>query len=111
MQLIEDIKTYNKINDLKKDLSALQLQKYILSEACSHQSQSLVNLAKLKSYGLTEDRTLELNNFLDNNGYKDTRPNTYASISKHMLPRIHHLDREAINSILQDVVYASLRGY
>jgi len=44
------------------------------------QSQSLIALAKLKSYGLTEDRLLQLNNFLENNGYKDTRPNTYASI-------------------------------
>jgi hypothetical protein len=75
MRLIEDIKTYNKINDIKKELSVLQLQKYTLSEACSRQSQSLVALAKLKSYGLTEDRILELNNFLENNGYKDMKPN------------------------------------
>jgi hypothetical protein len=71
MRLIEDIKTYNKINDLKKELSALQLQKYALSEACSRQSQSLITLANLKSYGLTEDRLLQLNNMLlDNNEYK-----------------------------------------
>jgi cell division septum initiation protein DivIVA len=75
MRLIEDIKTYNKINDIKKELSVLQLQKYTLSEACSRQSQSLVALAKLKSYGLTEDRILELNNFLENNVYKDMKPN------------------------------------
>ena len=50
-------------------LTALQLQKYALGEACSCQSQSLVNLAKLQSYGLTEDRLLQLNNFLANNGY------------------------------------------
>jgi hypothetical protein len=31
------------------------LQKNTLDEACSRQSQSLVNLAKLKSYGITED--------------------------------------------------------
>jgi GTP1/Obg family GTP-binding protein len=70
MRRIEDIKTYNKINDLKKELSALQLQKYALSEACSRQSQSLITLANLKSYGLTEDRLLQLNNFLGNNEYK-----------------------------------------
>jgi hypothetical protein len=49
------------------------LQKYALNEACSRQSQSLVNLAKLKSYELTEDKILQLNNFLDNNGYKDMK--------------------------------------
>ena len=71
MQLIEGLKTYNKIKDIKKELSVLQLQKYALDQACSRRSQSLVNLAKLKSYGLTEDKILQLNNFLENNGYKD----------------------------------------
>ena len=64
---------------MEHELSALNLQKYALDQACSRQSQSLIALAKLKSYGLTEDRILELNNFLENNGYKDTIPNTYAS--------------------------------
>jgi hypothetical protein len=72
MRLIEDIKTYNKINDIKKELTALQLQKYTLDQACSRQSQSLVNLAKLKSNRITEDRILELNNFFDENK-KDTK--------------------------------------
>jgi hypothetical protein len=80
IRLIDDIKRYNKINDLKKELSALYLQKYTLDEACSRQSQSLINLAKLKSYGLTEDRILQLNNILENNGYKDMRLNSYTSI-------------------------------
>ena len=70
MRLIEDIKRYNKINGLKKAIDALSLQKYALDEACSSQSESLITLAKLKSYGLTEDRILQLSNFLENNGYK-----------------------------------------
>jgi hypothetical protein len=76
MRLIEDIKTYNKINDLRKELSALYLQKHTLDEACSRQSQSLANLAKLKSYGLTDERILELNNLLESNGYKDMNLNS-----------------------------------
>jgi hypothetical protein len=76
VRLIVDIRTYNKINDLKKELSALQLQKYTLDQACSRQSQSLIALAKLISHGMREDRILELNRFLDNNGIKDT----YVSI-------------------------------
>jgi hypothetical protein len=78
MKLIEDVKSYNKIGGLKRELQRLSLQKYALVQACSRQSHSLINLAKLKSYGITEDRILELNNFLEDNGYKDTRPNTYA---------------------------------
>jgi hypothetical protein len=76
LRLIGDIKKYNKIDGLKKELSALYLQKYTLDEVCSRQSQSLVNLAKLKSYGLTENMILQLNDFLQNNGYKDTRSNS-----------------------------------
>ncbi len=70
LRLIDDIKKYNKINGLKEELSALYLQKYTLDQACSHQSQALITLAKLKSYGLTEDRLLQLNNFPKSYGYK-----------------------------------------
>jgi hypothetical protein len=56
LQLINDIKTYNKIDGLKKELSALYFQKYTLTEACSHQTQALINLAKIQSYGITEDK-------------------------------------------------------
>jgi hypothetical protein len=80
MKLIDDIKTYNKINGLRRELDRLSLQKYALDQACSRQSQSLVNLAKIKSYGITEDRILELNNFLENNGIKDMNSNSYTSI-------------------------------
>ena len=70
MQLSEDIKTLNKINGLKRELDRLSLQKYALDQACSHQSQYLIALSKLKNYGMTEDRILQLNNILENNGYK-----------------------------------------
>jgi len=70
MRLIDDIKAYNKINGLRREMDRLSLQKYALDQACSNQSQSFIALAKLKSYGLTEDRLLQLNNILENNGYK-----------------------------------------
>jgi hypothetical protein len=75
VRLIEDIKKYNRLDGLKREISALYLQKYTL-EICSRQNQSLVNLAKLKSYGITEDRILQLNNFLEDNRYKDTKSNS-----------------------------------
>jgi hypothetical protein len=56
-------------------LSALYLQKFAINEACSSQSESLITLAKLKSYGIMEDRILSLNNFLEKNGYNtDMKP-------------------------------------
>jgi hypothetical protein len=50
MCLMEDIKKYNKIEGLKKEMTKLYLQKYTLDEACSSQIKSLVNSAKLKSH-------------------------------------------------------------
>jgi len=78
MRLIDDIKALNKINGLKRELDRLSLQKYALDNAYSQQSQSIIALAKLKCNGITEARILELNNFLENNEYKDRRPNTYT---------------------------------
>jgi hypothetical protein len=42
MKLIEDVKSYNKIGGLKRELQRLTLQKYALDQACSRQSQSLL---------------------------------------------------------------------
>jgi hypothetical protein len=47
----------------------LSLQKYALDQACSRQSQSLINLAKLKKHGITEERMLQLNSFFENHGH------------------------------------------
>ena len=70
LRLIDDIKKYNKINGLKKELSALNLQKYAIKEFCSHHSQVIKSLLSLQSHGITEDRILYLNKLLENNGYE-----------------------------------------
>jgi hypothetical protein len=80
LRLIDDIKSYNRINGLGRELDRLSLQKYALDQACSRQSKVIMALMNLKSHGITEDRILELNKFLENNEYKDTRPNTYVDI-------------------------------
>jgi hypothetical protein len=67
MQLIKDIKKYNKIGGLKKELSTLYLRKFAINEAYSRQSQALTTLAKLQNHGITEDQILYVNNFLENN--------------------------------------------
>jgi hypothetical protein len=67
--VISLIKDYNRKGQLKHELSSLCLQKFAINEVGSRQSESLITLAKLKNHGLTEDRILQLNNFLDNNEY------------------------------------------
>jgi len=42
LRLIDDIKSYNKINGVKKELQRLLLQKFAITEACARQSQALI---------------------------------------------------------------------
>jgi hypothetical protein len=69
LRLIEDIKKYNKIDGLKKELSSLYMQRYTVDQVCFSQNKSIIAMLNLQSRGITEDRILELNNFLENNGY------------------------------------------
>jgi hypothetical protein len=59
-RLINDIKEYNKIGGLKKQLETLCAQVYAVKQVCSNQYQATVALAKLKSYGVTDDHILNL---------------------------------------------------
>ena len=63
-RVVNDIRDYNKLGGLKKQLAALSAQVYVVKEVCSHQNQAMVALVKLKSYGITEEDVLNLNNFL-----------------------------------------------
>ncbi|MFL6406875.1 MAG: hypothetical protein ACJ71F_07385 [Nitrososphaeraceae archaeon] len=66
--VINNIRDYNKKGQLKKELSALYLQKYTINEACLRQSQALTTLAKLQSHGITQEQIISLNKFLERNG-------------------------------------------
>jgi hypothetical protein len=66
-RVINDIKDYNKVGGLKKWLEKLCAQVYTVKEVCSHQNQAMVALIKLRSYGITDDQILYLNNFLERN--------------------------------------------
>ena len=59
-RVINDIRDYNKLGGLKKQLAALCAQVYTVKEVCSHQNQAMVALLKLKSYGMTEEDIREL---------------------------------------------------
>jgi hypothetical protein len=58
MHLIDDIKKYNKIDGLKRELSSLYLQKYTINEACSRYSQAIMALINLRNHGVTEEQIL-----------------------------------------------------
>jgi hypothetical protein len=58
VKLIDDIEIYTKVNGIRRELDKLSLQKYALDHACSHQSQSLIALSKLKSYGISEEQII-----------------------------------------------------
>jgi len=62
VRLIDDIKKYNKIDGLKKELSALYMQKYTLDQVCSSQNKSMRALINLQSRGITEDQLILSNN-------------------------------------------------
>jgi hypothetical protein len=49
------------------------MQKFAINEACSSRTQVIMALVNLKSHGITEDRLLQLDSFLENNGYKDMK--------------------------------------
>ena len=54
----------------KKKLSSLYMQKYAINEFCSSRSQFIMDLMNLRSHEITEDRLIQLNNFVENNIYK-----------------------------------------
>jgi hypothetical protein len=68
---------HNKIGQLKQELFNLSLQKYAINELLSSHSQAIRALASLRTKGITEERLIQLNNLVENNGYKDTRLNSY----------------------------------
>jgi chaperonin cofactor prefoldin len=73
--VINNIRDYNKKGQLKKELSALYLQKYTIKEVLSRDSQVLSALMNLKSHGIMEDRILYLNKLLEKAQYAPLKTN------------------------------------
>ena len=67
MRLIDDIKRYNKIDGLKKELSTLYMQKYTVNQFCFSQNKSMRALINLQSLGITEEQIISLSNTLIGN--------------------------------------------
>ncbi len=68
--VLNNLKDCNKKGQLKKELSSMYLQKYAINQFCSRHSQVIMVLMNLQSHGITEQRILELNNFLESNKYE-----------------------------------------
>jgi hypothetical protein len=70
LHVINVIKDYAKRGQLERELSELNFQKYAINRFCSSRSQLIMALTNLQSHGITEERIISLNNFLESNGYK-----------------------------------------
>jgi hypothetical protein len=78
-RLFNDITYYNKIGGLKKEVSRLFQQIFVVNGICANQNKAMMAMINLQSHGITEDRILQLNIFLENNGYKDMKLNSHAN--------------------------------
>jgi CheY-like chemotaxis protein len=67
LRLIDDIKKYNKIDGLKKQLSSLYMQKYTVDQVCFSQNKSMMAMLNLQSRGTTEEQIISLSNILIGN--------------------------------------------
>jgi hypothetical protein len=68
--VLNNIRDYNKIGGLKKELNKLTAEVVSVNEICFCQSKSMMAMFNLQSRGISEDKILQLNDFLGNNGYK-----------------------------------------
>ena len=76
VHVINNIRDYNKIGGVKKELNRLTTQVLAVDKIGFHQNKAMRAVINLQSRGITEERLLQLNSFLENNGYKDMKPNT-----------------------------------
>ena len=68
LRVINIVSEYNKKGQLKRELSELTFQKHAIKEALSSNSQVITALMNLRSYEISEDRILYLNDLLEKNG-------------------------------------------
>jgi hypothetical protein len=68
--VLNNIRDYNKIGGLKKELNNLLTQVFAVKEACFRQNKSMMAMLNLQSRGISEEQILQVNNFLEKNGYE-----------------------------------------
>jgi hypothetical protein len=70
-RLIGDIRDYNKMGGVKKELSMLCQQIFVVNGICANQNKAIATVLKLQSHGITEEQIISLNNFLESNLKRD----------------------------------------
>jgi hypothetical protein len=70
LRLFNEIRDYKKICGLKREISRLCQQIFVVNGIWANQNRAFRALISLQSHGITEDRILYLNNILENNGYE-----------------------------------------
>jgi len=68
--VLNNIRDYNKIGGLKKELNNLLTQVFAVKEACFLQNKSMMAMFNLQSRGISEEQILHVSNFLEKNDYK-----------------------------------------
>jgi hypothetical protein len=80
LRLFNEIREYDKIGGLKKEVSRLSQQVFLVNGVWANQNKAMMAMLNMQSRGITENRLLQLNSFLENNVYKDMKSNSYTSI-------------------------------
>jgi hypothetical protein len=68
-RLLNEIRDYDKIGGMKREISRLSQQLIMVDGIYTNRNKAMRAMLNLQSRGITEDRILYLNNFLENNGY------------------------------------------
>ena len=68
--VLNNIRHYNGIGGLKKELNRLTTQILAVDKICFHQNKSMMAMLNLQSRGISEEQILHVNNFLEKNGYE-----------------------------------------
>jgi hypothetical protein len=64
LRLFNEIRDYDKIGGLKKELSRLSQQIFVVNGVWANQNKAMMAMINLQSRGITQDRILQLNNLL-----------------------------------------------
>jgi hypothetical protein len=69
LRLFNEIRDYDKIGGLKKELSRLSQQIFVFNTICANQNKAMMAMINLQSRGISEDRILNMNDIMEKNGY------------------------------------------
>jgi hypothetical protein len=64
-RVMEDIENYERIGDLKNEISKLVMQKCAIDQICAQRNKAITSLIKLQSFGVTDEEILNIHEFLN----------------------------------------------